>query len=560
MNNKEIAQYFTDLANIMELHGENPFKIRSYQNAYVTLRKLDTPLSTLTRAELEAIKGVGKNIADKILELLETQKLSTYEQYATQTPEGVRDMLRIKGLGVKKIQAIWKDLGIETVGELIYACNENRLVELHGFGKKTQEEIRKNAEYFLQSRHQWLWAEADEWATAFEQRAKSFKLFENFQLERVGALRRLMPTVSEIAFLTDTTEVILNEFLTKNKFSIVQQDIYVTKILTAAEIPLHIYKTDTPNFGSKLFRYSAEKTFLDEFLSFYQKTYPSVIPDFRGIAAEKTIFEQANLPFIAPELRDLPKIVTLAADNHLPKLITIADIRGVVHAHSTYSDGLNSLEDMANAAQKMGFSYLAISDHSKAAFYANGLKEEQLFAQWNEIDALNQQFTDFKILKGIESDILADGSLDYSNDILSKFDFIIASVHSNLKMDEAKATTRLIKAIENPRTTILGHPTGRLLLARKGYPIDFQKVIDACAANNVAIELNANPYRLDLDWAWIPYALSHGVRIAINPDAHSCEGIKHLTYGINAARKGGLTAAECLNSLSAADFLAFAKK
>lgn len=560
MNNKEIAQYFTDLANIMELHHENPFKIRSYQNAYVTLRKLETPLSTLSRTELEAIKGVGKNIADKILELLETQKLGTYEQYAAQTPEGVRDMLRIKGLGIKKIHAIWKDLGIETVGELIYACNENRLIELHGFGKKTQEEIRKNAEYFMQSRQQWLWAEADEWAKAFEQTIKNFKAFNGFQIERVGALRRLMPTVSEIAFLTDADETILTDFLTKNKFIITQQDTHVTKILTADELPLHIYKTDKANFGSKLFRYSAEKTFLADFLAFYQKTYPSVTPDFRGIAAEKTIFEEANLPFIAPELRDLPQVVALAAENRLPKLITISDIRGVVHAHSTYSDGLHSLAAMAEAAQKMGFSYLAISDHSKAAFYANGLKEERLLEQWQEINTLNQQFTDFKILKGIESDILADGSLDYSEDILAQFDFIIASIHSNLKMDEMKATTRLIKAIEHPRTTILGHPTGRLLLARKGYPIDFQKVIDACAANKVAIELNANPYRLDLDWEWLPYALSRGVRIAINPDAHSCEGIKHIAYGINAARKGGLTAAECLNSLTATDFLAFAKK
>ncbi len=560
MNNKDIAQHFSDLANIMELHHENPFKIRSYQNAYVTLRKLDTPLSSLTRAELEGIKGVGKNIADKILELLNTQKLSTYEQYALQTPEGVRDMLRIKGLGVKKIQAIWKDLGIESVGELIYACNENRLIELHGFGKKTQEEIRKNAEYFMQSRHQWLWAEADEWAAAFEQKIKNVKAFSPFRFERVGALRRLMPTLSEIAFLTDADETILQDFLIKNTFTILQQDTNVTKIATADELPLHIYKTEKQNFGSKHFRYSAEKHFLEDFLHAYQTTHPSVIPDFRGIEDEKTIFEQANLPFIAPELRDLPNVVALAANNQLPELIKITDIRGVVHAHSTYSDGLHSLAEMANAAQDLGFSYLAISDHSKAAFYANGLKEERLFEQWKEIDALNQSFTDFKILKGIESDILADGSLDYSDDILAQFDFIIASIHSNLKMDENKATTRLIKAIEHPRTTILGHPTGRLLLARKGYPIDFQKIIDACAANKVAIELNANPYRLDLDWTWLPYALSRGVRIAINPDAHSCEGIKHITYGINAARKGGLTAAECLNALSVADFLLFAKK
>jgi DNA polymerase (family X) len=234
-------------------------------------------------------------------------------------------------------------------------------------------------------------------------------------------------------------------------------------------------------------------------------------------------------------------------------------LQGVIHTHTTYSDGLNTLSEMAHYAKTKGFKYIGITDHSKAAFYANGLKEERLYQQWAEIDALNKTFTDFTILKGIESDILNDGSLDYAEGILKQFDFIIASIHTNLKMDIDKATTRLIKAIENPYTTILGHPTGRLLLSREGYPIDYQKVIDACAANRVAIELNAHPYRLDLDWTKISMAMDKGVLIGIHPDAHSCAGIDHVQYGVFAAQKGGLEPKNCLNCLNINDFLNYKK-
>ncbi|MEL6720569.1 MAG: PHP domain-containing protein, partial [Bacteroidota bacterium] len=238
----------------------------------------------------------------------------------------------------------------------------------------------------------------------------------------------------------------------------------------------------------------------------------------------------------------------------IPQLIQDQDIKGVLHVHTTASDGAHTLADMCAYAQSLGYEYIGITDHSKSAFYASGLKIDELEEQWNVIDELNSKLAPFKIFKGIESDILNDGRLDYEEEILKQFDFIIASVHSNLKMDEAKATQRLITAIENPYTTILGHPTGRLLLSRKGYPIQHKKVIDACAANNVHIELNANPYRLDLDWTWIPYALNKGVKIAINPDAHSKEGIHDIHFGVEVARKGGLTKEDCLNALTLSDF------
>jgi DNA polymerase (family 10) len=315
---------------------------------------------------------------------------------------------------------------------------------------------------------------------------------------------------------------------------------------TNSDIPFSLHLCEGAEFGRRQFELSAGPDFLDAF----SESYP--LPE--QAATEEAIFEGAGLPVIAPELREQSWALDLAKGGELPELIEETAIKGVVHAHSTYSDGLHTLREMAEYSKAQGFQYLGITDHSKSAFYANGLQVERLEAQWQEIDQLNVELAPFKIFKGIESDILNDGSLDYSEEVLAKFDFIIASVHSNLRMDETKATQRLITAIENPYTSMLGHPTGRLLLSREGYPIDHKAVIDACAAHDVAIELNANPYRLDLDWTWIPYALEKGVLISVNPDAHSTHGVHDIHFGIASARKGGLTAAQCVNALDVEGF------
>jgi DNA polymerase (family X) len=262
--------------------------------------------------------------------------------------------------------------------------------------------------------------------------------------------------------------------------------------------------------------------------------------------SEVAIYEAYEKPYILPELRD--GLFEDKYDSNV-SLIELKDLKGILHNHSTYSDGIDTLETMAKYCKELGYEYLGICDHSQAAFYAEGMKPEKVLAQHAEIEKLNKALFPFKILKGVESDILNDGSLDYEEDILKQFDFIVASVHSNLKMDEAKANERLIKAIENPYTSILGHPTGRLLLSRQGYPIDHKKIIDACAANNVVIELNAHPWRLDIDWRWIPYCLEKGVKISINPDAHQKMGYHDMYYGVNVARKGLLTKDQCLNAM-----------
>jgi len=551
MTNKEIANVFNELGKIMELHGENPFKIRSYQNAYLNLRKLQSPLSEMSEAEISAMKGVGKAISAKIQELLTTGELETLNKYLEKTPEGIRDMLKIKGFGPKKIKLLWDQLEVESVGELLYACNENRLVELKGFGEKTQEDLKQKLQYFLQSKGKYHYASLERIALEVLEMLK--KRLPDAQLEFCGQLRRRNTIVDTIEILCAGAAVSEATFDAKQLILESQQG-SSWKARLESGIPVHIHTCTKEEYGSKLFRYTAAADFLEGFIEATKGV------DFKGLESEEAIFSKANISFIAPELRETAAIIEKARKTALPQLVMPEDIKGVIHSHTTYSDGIHSLAEMVAAAREKGYGYIGITDHSKSAFYANGLRPDRVLQQMAEIDAMNKELEDFRIFKGIESDILNDGSLDYEEDLLKQFDFIIASVHSNLRMEEAKATDRLIKAIENPYTTILGHPTGRLLLSRKGYPIDHQKVIDACAANGVSIELNANPYRLDLDWTWIPYAMEKGILISVNPDAHSQGGIDDIRYGVYAARKGGLTPAACLNCLSADKFEEYIRK
>lgn len=551
MTNKEIAKAFQYLGDIMELHDENAFKIRSYQNAYLALRKLDRPLAEMEDAEIEAIKGVGKAIAEKIRELIQTGKMRAIEQYREKTPEGIQELLEVKGFGPKKVQAVWRGLGVESVGELLYAVNENRLIELKGFGKKTQEEVKQKLEYFQKSRDQFHFSALEIPAAELVNRLESG--LKGAQVSLCGPIRRCANTLDGIDILValpgDTAEI-----LQVGQLQPVGEGEQPVRAVSTDELPVRIFHCRPEEFGSKLFRYSAS----DEFITAFTAAFDGL--DFRNLSTEQQVFERAGIPFIQPELREQARVIELAKKNALPELIREQDIRGVIHSHTTWSDGVAGVREMAEAARAKGYGYIAITDHSKSAFYANGLQPERVLAQMEEIDALNREMAPFRIFKGIESDILGDGSLDYDPEILKKFDLVIASVHSNLRMDAEKATRRVLAAVENPFTSLLGHPTGRLLLSRQGYPLDHRLIIDACAANGVSIELNANPYRLDLDWTWIPYAMEKGVLISINPDAHSREGIADIHYGVLSARKGGLTKTACLNTKEADDFLATVRK
>lgn len=544
MENKPIARTLRLLSQLMELHDENPFKVKSLANAAFKVDKLPYRIAGKSLAEMEKIDGIGKSTATKIVELLETGSITDLTDLLAATPEGIVEMLGIKGIGPKKISIIWRELGIETVGELYYACNENRLIEAKGFGLKTQEEIAKVIEFRMASNGKFLYAQVD--AIAGELFQKLNGILPDSIVSYTGEFRRCCEIINELSFLVGSADVRADvETLTQSDIlGNLSVNDHIISGETANGLLVSISVVNNLSFHYELFA----RTSTDEHV---QAVLARISDDIKQADSEEFVYKKAGLAYIQPELREGDSFIEKAANNALPQLVTYQDLKGTLHNHSTWSDGVNALEDMAlYCRDQLKLGYLGICDHSKSAFYAKGLSIERVLQQHEEIDHLNKKITGFHIFKGIESDILNDGSLDYPDEILQRFDFIVASVHSNLKMDKEKATVRLIKAVENPYTTILGHPTGRLLLSRKGYEFDYQKVIDACAANNVVIEINANPLRLDLDWRWHQYALDKGVKLSINPDAHRVEGFSDMHYGVLAARKGGLSKEMCLNAFS----------
>jgi DNA polymerase (family 10) len=536
VTNKQIALAFDELANLMELHEEDPFRIRSYASAYLTLPKLDTPLADLTDAELKAIKGVGPAIAAKIRELLSTGQMETLEKYREKTPAGVREMLEIGGFGPKKVRQVWQEMGIENPGELWYACNENRLIEYKGFGLKTQEDVKNKLDYFFRSRGKLHLDAAIMEAESLCQFLKTS--FPTANAEPVGEIRRRCQVVEKLEVLTTAdVQTLGQEFETEYQLDARENGQLFLRKGEGPAILVHVCMAE--DWGSKLFRFTGSPVFLAAFVN----AHPGL--DFKNLAQEASVFDKAQTAYVVPELRETADFL----DTGTPaSLITDQDIKGVLHVHSTWSDGLHSLRDMCEYTRSLGYAYIGITDHSQSAFYANGLKPDRVLAQMEEIDRLNEEMGPFRIYKGIESDILNDGSLDYDDSLLEQFDFVIASVHSNLRMSREKATERIIRAIEHPCTTILGHPTGRLLLSREGYPLDWEAVFEACVKNKVCIELNAHPRRLDIDWSLIPRAQAMGIQISINPDAHSMDGILHTRFGVMEARKGGLTVENCFNA------------
>lgn len=547
MDNKELKQVFRLTAALMELHGENSFKTRSYSNAAITIDRAPEQLSQMDSMAIGELKGIGVAIHEKILALLETGTFPLLERMLEKTPPGVLEIMKIKGLGPKKIKVLWGELGIETIGELLYACNENRLIALKGFGAKTQASVKQNIEYFLANSDRYHYAHMEYEASELLAAANEIKAIE--RIETTGELRRQKNVLDEMAFVVDIKGD-AQKVLEKLGLKIEESEDNFVKARTESGAEVHLHLSDAKKFDAVRFETSAAEEHLKELAKVKgYKAYKA--------GAEEDYYQSLGLNFIPAAAREGIGETKFYKKKQESDLITEADIKGVVHAHSTYSDGRNTLKEMAEESARLGYEYLGISDHSKSAFYAGGLQPKEISKQHSEIDKLNKAAKDFHIFKSIESDILNDGSLDYDKDILESFDFIIASVHSVLKMDEDRATKRLITAIENPYTRILGHMTGRLLLSRKGYPVDHKKVIDACAANNVVIEVNANPHRLDIDWRWLPYCAKKGVMISINPDAHSLDGILDTRYGVISARKGMLLKQDTLNAKSTAEFQAW---
>lgn len=553
MDNYQIADSFSLLAKLLDIHGENSFKSKSYASAAFAIEKLTTPLSEIPVENISTLKGIGASSAQKIIELLHTGQLKILDEIILNTPPGVVQMLNIKGIGPKKINVIWKEMQIESIGELLYACKENRLKIYKGFGEKTQQSVSDNIEFYLKSQGSFLYSQVVEVVIITQSYLE--KILPGKTIAITGAFRRQLEVINELEYVINAdTDFIEKALCSTEGFELLtnEQDYLLYKTSTGVKVKIHSV-TDNA-FTHTLVHNSASSTFSDAF----NNRWPQLAAG--NHISEQAYFAAAGLDVIASPLRETAEIIELAIEKRIPELIQVGDIKGIIHCHSNWSDGSNTIEELAVAAQSRGLEYLVISDHSKSAFYAQGLYEDKILAQHAYIDELNAKLHPFKIFKSIESDILNDGSLDYANDVLASFDLVIASVHSNLKMTEEKAMLRLLRAIENPYTTILGHMTGRLLLSRPGYPVDHDVIIDACVANNVVIELNAHPNRLDIDWRHIAKALAKQATISIDPDAHFIDGLDDIKYGVLVAQKAMLTSRQNLSSYSLAEFEAFIKK
>lgn len=541
MTNKDIASLFKLTASLLELHDENQFKIRTYTNAVFNIERLESSLFDKDLLELESLDGIGKGLARAIIEIQQKGTFSIFEELRSKTPVGILEMMNLKGIGPKKIKIVWKELNIENTDQLLEACKQGNLAKIKGFGEKTQESIKKNLEFAIGQRGKMLYADVESHANNLMQYLRG--TFPTLKIEFTGAIRRKMDVLESVELIMNTTDSELVK-------DILQEDDTV-EINTRSSGPFSLRGTFTNTDFNWHIRFSEPSNFQKAgmFFTGSGKHLAAIRKDgitlsqhlsLNKIESEVAAYKEFGLPYIVPEMREGTFELMFSEDKIPGELLEIEHLKGPFHNHSTYSDGNNTISQLAQYCIAEGYEYLGLSDHSKSAFYANGLQEFQIRQQHEEIDKLNKDFAPFKIFKGIESDILNDGSLDYDADILASFDFIVASIHSNLNMDINKATNRLIKAIENPYTTFLGHPTGRLLLRREGYPINHKKVIEACAENKVIIEINANPWRLDIDWRWVQYALEKEVVLSINPDAHELKGFKDMKYGVFVGRKGGL--------------------
>ena len=551
MENKQIIKILKNTAKLMELHGENDFKVKSYQSVVNSLERHSKSLSVMDVEELQKIEGVGKSLAQSIYRINEQGSFELYDDLSAKTPDGILEMMQLSGFGPKKIKLIWEKLEIDNLEDLLIACKENKIAALKGFGNKTQIKLQEAVEYKLSWRGYIHFREAKKLS---EKIIEDLKTIEGVtKVSVTSATRRKMEVIKplEILIAAENKAKII-QYITKNEEYVLDKKNSGPLSLKFTYKPLkaevNFVFTAKDQFINDLFKTTSHPNHLNASLA-NGETFSHILKE-KQFTSEEEIYKAANLPFIVPELREGLWELDWAKNNTVPKLVEMSDLKGILHNHSTYSDGKNSLEEMAKYCKDLGYEYLGISDHSKTASYANGLQEFRIKKQHEEIDVLNEKLAPFKIFKGIESDILNDGSLDYANDVLESFDFVVASIHSPLSMDEKTATNRLLNAIVNPFTTILGHPTGRLLLQRKGYPINHKAVIDACAQYEVVIEINAHPWRLDLDWRHVRYALDKGVQISINPDAHETNGYHDMFYGLCVGRKAGLTANETFNAKS----------
>jgi DNA polymerase (family 10) len=573
MTKNEIADVLAEIGTLMELKGENPFKVRAYSSGARAIEALEKAEfeTLLAEGRIQTVKGIGEALAAKITELHATGRLEFLDKLKASIAPGLVEMLKIPGMGPKKVAALGRELGITSVAELEKACRDGRVAALAGFGEKTQEKILAGIRNRVAYSQRHLWWDANEAAAPILAGLRA--LPQVGRAETAGSLRRGLETVGDLDFLVSaedfgpvvawfTGQAGVLEVTAKGdtKASVrleggLQADL---RILPSGQFAFALHHFT----GSKDHNVQMRQRALDRGMSLSEwglvpsageGTAKEKAGRSEGLRAddEKALFAALGLSFIPPELREGMGEIEAAEKGEIPKLVELGDIRGAFHNHTTQSDGSSTLAEMVGAAQALGWEYIGISDHSKSSRQANGLTEERLLRQVAEIRALNasRRFKT-RVFTGTECDILPDGELDFGDAALAKLDYVVASVHSSFGQDEEAMTARIIRAVENPRVTMLGHLTGRLLLEREAYQVDAGKVIDAAIANGVAVELNANPYRLDMDWRHWRRAATRGLECVINPDAHDTEGLGYVRAGINSARKGWLTRSDVVNTLS----------
>lgn len=556
----QIARVLEEIGVILELKGENPFKVRAYINAARTLEQLEDDLNELIESgKLTEIRGIGKNLAEHIVELHNTGRLKEYEKLRKSIPDGVIEMLNIQGVGPKKVKVIWETYGIDTVDELELICRQGRVAVLPGFGKKTEEKILQGIQFMRRFRGRFLFCDAQAVALTLLDKIEHHR--NTIRCEIAGSIRRRKEIVGDIDILVSSkkpeplmdlftkhplVEAVTAKGSTKSSVVLKTGMNADLRVVSDEEFPFALHYFTGCKEHNVAMRARAKKRGLklSEY-GLFKGTKPTKCRD------EADIFKALDLAYIEPEMREDTGEMKLAEKNKLPKLVELGDLKGILHVHSNYSDGIASIDEMARAAKSMGMTYIGMADHSQSVTYAGGLTPAEVKKQHAEIDKLNKKLKGFHIFKGIECDILKDGKLDYPDSVLRNFDFVIASIHSNFTMSEKEMTARICKGISNPRVNMLAHPTGRLLLAREGYKVDLNKVIECAAKHGVDIEINANPNRLDLDWRYCKHAKEMGLKMPINPDSHQPAGLGDIAYGVGIARKGWLEKGDVLNTMSA---------
>lgn len=535
MQLKEALDVLEEIAFFLELKGENVFKINAFHNAVRNLSRYDISLKEAFDKEIiQNTKGVGKSIQSVLEELLKKGESSLLIELKKDFPEGILELTRIRGLGAKKIKKLYEELNISSIDELEQACIENKLLKIAGFGEKTQNSILENIKKIKDYQGKLLLHYADEIAQLILEEARKTGLKK---ISTTGQLRLRSKVISSLEFLI-VDEKSLDKFLKKYN-SIKENENTYRCVIDNSELKFFI--TSNEFFVYDLFKTTGTDNFLKR-ISFHTLSKKS-------FQSEEEIFKELGFEFIPPQARENDKLKINKYDFPEEK-----DLKGLIHIHSNYSDGSNTIKEILDFAEKNNYEYVLLCDHSKSAFYANGLDEVRLRQQWEEIDEINSKSRNVKILKGIECDILPDGSLDFDDKILSQFDCVIASVHSRFKMTKDEMTKRISKALKNKYVKILGHPTGRLLLSRDAYPLDIDEIINVASNENKSIELNCNPHRLDLDWEFHQKAKSKGIKITISPDAHSFEDMTYVKYGIDMAIKGGLEKKDIVNCLDLNQF------